>query len=284
MPSRALIEKLFLAEDRDCPGAFVRIDESITSLLRTRFCGRLSFRGANLTSRELKRWRKSAHGSSIVGTIAGVTIAYTLLAPGVRIDPQQIALAPPPTQTSALFIPVSGTVKNPAIKAVTLVTNGSRRPVTVQNGTFATKVPLIPGENRIQAITRGVASVPIKIIANIPRSDIWMELSWAGEGDIDLHLYLPNGQHCFYQNKSTSGAMLDVDNTQRDGPEHIVMEHAIPGKYRATVLYYRAAKQPPPPVDWQVTVRLRDGRTRQTFTGRLSYQGEEQTVSTFTFP
>jgi len=62
------------------------------------------------------------------------------------------------------------------------------------------------------------------------------------------------------------------------------MEHAIPGKYRVTVLYYRAAKQPPPPVDWQVTVRLREGRTRQTFTGRLSYQGEEQTVSTFTFP
>lgn len=179
---------------------------------------------------------------------------------------------------------MSGTVKNPAVKAVTLVTNGSRRPVTVQNGTFATKVPLIPGENQIQAITRGIASVPIKVIANIPRSDIWMESSWAGEGDVDLHLYLPNGQHCFYQNNSTSGAMLDVDNTQRDGPEHIVMEHAIPGKYRVTVLYYRAAKQPPPPVDWQVTVRLREGRTRQTFTGRLSYQGEEQTVSTFTFP
>ena len=86
---------------------------------------------------------------------------------------------------------MSGTVKNPAIKAITLVTNGSRRPVTVQNKTFATKVPLIRGENRIQAITRGVASLPIKVIADIPRSDIWMELSWAGEGDIDLHLYLP---------------------------------------------------------------------------------------------
>ena len=263
---------------------FIRIEESITSLLRTRFSGRLSFRGKNLTSRELQRWRKSAHGSSIVGTIAGVTIAYTLLAPGVRIDPQQIALVPPAPQTSALFIPVSGTVKNPAVKAVTLITNGSRRSVTVQNGTFATKVPLIPGENRIQAVTRGVASVPIKIIADIPRSDIWMELSWAGEGDIDLHLYLPNGQHCFYQRKSAGDAMLDVDNQKRDGPEHIVMERAIPGKYRATVLYYRAANQPPSAVDWQVTVRLRDGRTRQTFTGRLSYQGEEQTVSTFTFP
>ena len=54
------------------------------------------------------------------------------------------------------------------------------------------------------------------------------------------------------------------------------MQDAIPGKYRATVLYYRAVKQPPPPIDWQVTVRLRDGRTRETFTGRLTYDGGEK--------
>jgi uncharacterized protein YfaP (DUF2135 family) len=154
----------------------------------------------------------------------------------------------------------------------------------VQNGAFQSQVPLIPGENRIQAIARGVASNPIKVLAQIPPSDIWIELSWIGPGDIDLHLTLPNGNECFYSNKATSGAMLDIDNTQRDGPEHIVVEHAMAGSYRTTVHYYAAAKQPPDPVDWKVNVRLRNGKVQKSFAGRLNHVKEQQEVFTFKFP
>lgn len=219
--------------------------------------------------------------------MAAVILVYTVSQSGVRVDPQQLGITSSATErsTNALSLMVSGTLRDTGIKTVTLVTNGSRRPVTVQNGTFQSRVPLIAGENTIQAITRKVASNPIKVVAQIPPADIWIELSWIGPGDIDLHLALPNGEHCFYSKRETpSGAILDFDNTQRDGPEHIVMNRAIEGSYRADVVYFSAPKQPPDPVDWQVNFRLRNGKIQESFAGRLNNVGEEQEVFTFKFP
>ena len=112
---------------------------------------------------------------------------------------------------------------------------------------------------------------------------IWSELTWGGPGDIDFHLYLPYGGHCYYQNKSVGGAVLDVDNTSGYGPEHITMENAPPGEYRLSVLYYSGSGETPPPVSWRVTIRLRDGEVQQSFSGTLGSVKAEQTVTTFRF-
>lgn len=45
-------------------------------------------------------------------------------------------------------------------------------------------------------------------------------LIWDGRGDVDLHVFEPNGDHVFYPNPYGSSGYLDVDNTWGNGPEH----------------------------------------------------------------
>lgn len=45
-------------------------------------------------------------------------------------------------------------------------------------------------------------------------------LSWDGVGDVDLHTNEPTGSHVYYRSKQGVSGYLDVDNTQRLGPEH----------------------------------------------------------------
>ena len=187
-------------------------------------------------------------------------------------------------------ITVTGTVENKRLQTILLDVNGSARTVTVDQGYFESRVPLVPGENIIHASVEGTLANLIggsnvtRVVAQISPSAIWTELDWGGVGDIDLHLYLPNKEHCFYGNKQTpSGAVLDVDNQERDGPEHITMTNAIPGTYRVTVLYFAAKVDPTRPVPWRVTMRLNNGGVR-VYSGELRSVHEEQTVATFTLP
>ena len=191
--------------------------------------------------------------------------------------------------TEARFVDVTGTIDNPLIESVALDVNGSSRLATVANGRFLSRVPLVRGANVIRASVGGAAALVtpgsnvISITANIPRSDIWSELTWDGPGDIDLHLYLPNGEHVYFENeRSAAGAFLDFDNTARDGPEHIVMDTAIPGTYRMTVRYYSASV--PGPVRWRVRVMLRDGAVTQDFSGVLTTVDEETEFWTVDWP
>ncbi len=45
-------------------------------------------------------------------------------------------------------------------------------------------------------------------------------LTWNGNGDVDLHTFEPSGFHVFYQNMTGNSGYLDVDNTEANGPEH----------------------------------------------------------------
>jgi hypothetical protein len=152
---------------------------------------------------------------------------------------------------------------------------------------FQTNVPLVAGLNRIRVTDKKGwelfgGSNELRFVAALPAADIWTELSWDGEGDIDLHLLQPDGEECFYQHKTTEkGAVLDADNTLRDGPEHITMTQAIPGEYTISVVYFRALQ--PRAVPWQVTLRLRNGSLKE-FHGLLHTVDEKQTVTTFRFP
>jgi len=190
--------------------------------------------------------------------------------------------------TQEQSVVVKGTVSNPRISQIFLDVNGSSRPVSVDNGTFQSRVALIAGRNRIQAslerhgLGLSGTSPTIRLAAAIPPTDVWSELTWEGPGDIDLHLVQPDGEECSFSQKNTqAGATLDYDNTVRDGPEHITVAKAVSGTYQVRVVYYAASGSPPRKVPWTVTLRLRNGAVQQTYSGVLESVGETQTITTF---
>jgi len=200
---------------------------------------------------------------------------------GVRLTQPQAGLV-----TRERVIPVAGEVTDPGAQRVTLVVNGEERTVSVQGGRFETMVPLLTGQNTIQAFLGPNAySQRVTVQADVAPADVWIQLTWDGPGDIDLHLYLPNREHVYYGNKqSAAGAQLDVDNTRQDGPEHITMTRAIPGEYRVAVRYFgRGIRPSGSPVPWQVLMRLDQGQATRRFTGVLNSPGEEVVVYTFSF-
>ena len=241
------------------------------------------------TSRRLRRLIKRPLSFSVpfVGALFIVAVTYSVQNPGaIRITAPASGSA-----TSQTFVDVGGTVENHRVEAIQLVVNRLARSVAVNEGKFSSRVPLFHGENTIHALPNGAianftsGSRIVHVTATIPRFAIWTELTWEGAGDIDLHLYLPNGEHCYYQQKKTpSGAWLDIDNTIRDGPEHIIMEKVIAGTYRLSVLYYASSKGGPRRVPWRLTVRLKEGQVQRTYSGSLAFVKEEQIVDTFSFP
>jgi hypothetical protein len=224
----------------------------------------------------------------MVGTLAAVVY---LVFPSQQVRITSVTAPDGQSLTSLTHgqsVLVNGHVTNPRISRIFLDVNGALRPVSVENGTFQSRVGLLPGRNRIQASLdrHGLrligASQAIRIAAKIPSSDIWSELTWEGLGDLDLHLVQPDGEECWYSHKVTrAGATLDYDNTVKDGPEHITLRNAAPGPYRVTVAYFAASAAPPRKVPWMVTVSLRNDAFRRTYSGVLENVGEAQTVAEF---
>ena len=64
-------------------------------------------------------------------------------------------------------------------------------------------------------------------------------LTW-GENprDLDSHLWIPNGEQCYYANKTVSGANLDVDDRYSYGPETITITDISSGTYTYAVKHY----------------------------------------------
>jgi uncharacterized protein YfaP (DUF2135 family) len=242
----------------------------------------LHFQADGVSAEQSRRWKTPSRGVAIAGVIVGAIY--------VADPPVQIKLTEPSNRTTtASIVKVAGEVPGARSDTVALNVNGSLLAVPVTDAKFVATVPLVPGENTIEVTSGGIVSTlmggssAVRIFADIKPADIWTQLTWDGPGDIDLHLFLPNTEHCFYQNKKTqAGAELDIDNTVADGPEHIVMEHALPGAYQLTVVYFRASEPTPRTVTWQVVVRLRN-KELQRFSGKLSQVSEKQEVSSFNF-
>lgn len=70
-------------------------------------------------------------------------------------------------------------------------------------------------------------------------------LTWDGPGDVDLHVYEPNGTKVYWSRKRGSAGELDVDNTVGEGPEHYyascLSNQLLPGVYRVGVANYSRA-------------------------------------------
>lgn len=64
--------------------------------------------------------------------------------------------------------------------------------------------------------------------------------TWDHPCDVDLHVVEPDGQKCWYRNmRTSSGATLSADDTQRTGPEiYNLGQTRLPGLYRIFVAYF----------------------------------------------
>jgi hypothetical protein len=234
------------------------------------------------------RLRRRSQPHSRIPAAAGWVVGITALVYSTG-NPGEFTIGTASPNTTDRYAQVRGAVENPSVSAVRLDVNGSTQRVAVTNGLFSANVPLLRGENRIQASVEGAAAnlVPasnmIRINAQIAPAAIWSALTWDGTGDVDLHLVLPDGRDCYYKQPRVGPAVLDFDNTVGDGPEHIVVEQALPGKYQVLVKYFAAAG-PPRNVRWWLDLRLKDGRERYNYSGVLEKVGEVQTATTFSFP
>jgi uncharacterized protein YfaP (DUF2135 family) len=233
-----------------------------------------------------------AHFGLAFAIFAVVAAAYVML-PSKQIRINSVKAATDghdiKSVTAEQSVVVKGVVSNSRIRQVVLDVNGSRRPVSVDNGAFESRLTLLPGKNRIQAaISPGGlgfagSSETVQVVALIPPADIWAELTWEGSGDIDLHLILPDSEKCWFQNLTTkAGATLDYDNTVQDGPEHITMAQALPGTYTLEVVYF-ADHGLPRRVPWMVKLRLKNGAIQQTYSGVLENKDAVKTI-TFSLP
>jgi len=87
-------------------------------------------------------------------------------------------------------------------------------------------------------------------IMNLPKDASYIgfvtaTLTWDGKGDVDLHIFEPNGTHVYFNNKLGTSGILDVDNVEANGPEHYFLSCAKSqiqtGTYQFKIANYEGA-------------------------------------------
>ncbi|MEM2878214.1 MAG: hypothetical protein QXG10_01475 [Candidatus Hadarchaeales archaeon] len=190
---------------------------------------------------------------------------------------------------------ISGTVENPDAGntqefagTVYLVFNGQEEEIPVSYVSdewifYETRV-LTRGANTFRIIVRDLQgntaaqSDVFTVYADIPPMDIWIQLTWNTDyNDVDLHVWDPDMNHCYYGNKSgIPGAELDVDDVNGYGPEHFTMQSARAGNYIVKVRYY-SANGVQENTEATVRIRIAEG-TERVFRHTFGY--EDQTIET----
>ena len=232
-----------------------------------------------------------ADGDGRADIAAGLFGGELLIGEALATCSEHLAITAPAAgaTVSESVIALSGQAAGVGAETVTVEVNGSGRPMPVSNGVFGGSVPLMSGQNTIQAFGDCGMSEPIVVNARIGAAALWTELTWDGPGDLNLHLVLPNGQECYSASfcaaldpSTEDGVVLDTDNTTGYGPEHITMRRPQPGEYELSVVYADSEQEPPRVQRWNVTVRLNNGPP-ETYSGILRTEGERRVVATFSF-
>jgi uncharacterized protein YfaP (DUF2135 family) len=142
--------------------------------------------------------------------------------------------------TTSLVQQISGTVQGFSGNRATLVINGIPQTVPLSQGRFSVNAVAAAGTNLIEVIA-GDARDKVSFFAKVPARDIKVVLTWDTATDVDLWVIDPEGNKCYYGNRSTPrGGNLDVDITTGYGPETFSMLKALPGTYSVQVQYYSA--------------------------------------------
>jgi hypothetical protein len=97
------------------------------------------------------------------------------------------------------------------------------------------------------------------VVGAIEPSSLVVTLWWdTNQTDIDLHVSPDEGStHCFYSNRSAGGMVLDYDDVNGFGPEHITLEQATGTKtYKIKVYYYADHNTNDPPGTTPTTAHI----------------------------
>jgi len=183
-----------------------------------------------------------------------VVVGDTGITADVTLDPSETSAVPPPgilldepdvNQTSGVAT-ISGSITNLDVENAVFIVNGSATLITTSDGDFSTVAILHPGANTIYvwAVNSGGSTIsePIEITWT-PTGNVYFRttLTWDGPGDIDLHTWDPNMNHCAYWNKTISTGILDVDNIVADGPENFTCIALVDGRFRIAVNSFDSA-------------------------------------------
>ncbi|MDM1062135.1 DUF2135 domain-containing protein [Empedobacter falsenii] len=101
---------------------------------------------------------------------------------------------------------------------------------------------IVPEINNLVSLHRkelNLSKINKDIIADIP-VDIRVVMNWNKDmTDIDLWVTDPNGEKCFYGNRTTGiGGRMSEDVTQGFGPEQFMLKKAIKGKYKIETNFF----------------------------------------------
>lgn len=94
-----------------------------------------------------------------------------------------------------------------------------------------------------RTIDREFAMARLKTLTKeigISRADLMVTIMWnTDRTDVDLHVYEPSGEECYYSHKNTKiGGELTYDVTQGYGPEMYLLKKSVPGNFTVKVKYF----------------------------------------------
>lgn len=117
---------------------------------------------------------------------------------------------------------------------------------------------------------------------------VQVTLSWDDYNDLDLHLFCPDGERIYFNNKTSNcGGVLDVDMNVKpvsNNPvENIVWENIPnPGKYKVGVHFYKHFRKKRSKKTCQFRLRVVVDSDSREYQGSITYGQAIQMVTTFT--
>ena len=117
---------------------------------------------------------------------------------------------------------------------------------------------------------------------------VQVTLSWDDYNDLDLHLFCPDGERIYFNNKTSNcGGVLDVDMNVKpvsNNPvENIVWESIPnPGKYKVGVHFYKHFRKKRSKKTCQFRLRVVIDSDTREYQGSITYGQAIQMVTTFT--
>ena len=117
---------------------------------------------------------------------------------------------------------------------------------------------------------------------------VQVTLSWDDYNDLDLHLFCPDGERIYFNNKTSNcGGVLDVDMNVKpvsNNPvENIVWENIPnPGKYKVGVHFYKHFRKKRSKKTCQFRLRVVIDSDSREYQGSITYGQAIQMVTTFT--
>ena len=120
---------------------------------------------------------------------------------------------------------------------VVLTLNSVDQLIEVVGGTFSNAVSIFSGDNILRYRATGLdgntgLSIPLTVVGTFVPDDVVITLSWdSPTSDIDLHVWNPLGEHCYYGHPQISDGFLDIDDVNGYGPETFTATSAINGTY-----------------------------------------------------